>query len=409
MKQILIGASLLAFVVLSGCSSFSSFDFSPTVDRSGQPVVEGEKRPGQLKPLNHANLVQAVLQWTLNYAPINGADARGLQVAADGQRFYMAMPNGMVTAFYRADQPTWADQVAWQLLLDSPVLSGPVVHAGILYVGTADGRLVAIEARTGQVKWTHQLSSSVDAPLVVVDDRLLVRTLDSQLYAVRLRDGEVLWKASHEAPALALQGESAPVVWQDKVIVGWENGQVEALDLRTGNAVWRQRLATPQGRSDLERMVDVQAQPVIRDGRLYVVAFHGKLAAMDPDTGALYWVKEFSSYRDMALFEDRLLTVDDNDVLHAFDLITGTRIWKQDVLKYRQLTDLRRWPATKQVVVGDQAGWIHWIEPLNGQLAGRMIHHSKPVVQLFSLSNSQMVVIDGEGYLSMYQVKMRHE
>ena len=406
MSRILIGASLLAFVVLSGCSSL---DFSPTVDRNGQPMVEGEKRPGQLKPLARPNPVRTTLQWTLNYAPLNGADAKGLQVAFDGQRFYMAMPNGMVTAFYRQDQPTWADQVAWQLLLDSPVLSGPVLHDGALYVGTADGRLVAVDARSGRVKWTRQLSSSVDAPLVLAGDKLLVRTLDSQLYAVRLRDGETVWKVGHEAPALAFQGESAPVVWQDKVIVGWENGQIEALDVRTGRSLWRQRLAVPQGRTDLERMVDVQAQPVVRDGRLYGVAFHGKLVAMDPDTGALFWVKDFSSYRDMVVFEDRLVAVDDEDQLYAFDLITGTRIWKQDGLKYRQLTDLRHGFETGQAMVGDRFGWIHWIEPLNGHWIGRFQHHSKPIAQLFPLKDGQLVVIDGEGYLSMYQVSIEYE
>ncbi len=409
MNRLMVWASLLAFVVLSGCSSFSSFDFSPTVDRGGQPVVEGEKRPGQLKPLNHANPVQAALQWTLNYAPLNGADARGLQVAADGQRFYMAMPNGMVTAFHRADQPTWASQVAWQLLLGSPVLAGPLLHDDMLYVGTADGRLLAVEARSGKVRWTRQLSSSLDARLVWADGVVLARTLDSQLYAVRAADGEVSWKAGHEAPALALQGEPAPLVWLDRVIVGWENGLVEALDLGTGNVLWRQRLATPQGRTDLERMVDVQAQPVIRDGRLYVVAFHGKLAAMNPDNGALEWVKDFSGYRDPVVLSDRILVLDDEDMLHAFDLVTGTRIWRQADLKYRQLTDLRLWPETGLVVTGDGQGLVHWIEPLNGQLEGRVRHHSKPIVGLFVLSGNQLVVIDGEGYLSLYRMKRHHE
>jgi len=406
MRRILFGASLLAFVILSGCSSFSGFDFSPTVDRQGQPVVEGEKSEDALA---FVQPVQAALLWTLNYAPLNGADVRGLQVTGDEQYLYLAMPNGMVTAFHRSDQPTWVDQVAWQLLLDSPVLGGPLLHEGVLFVGTADGQLVAIEGQSGRVKWARQLSSSVDAPLVVADNRLLVRTLDSQLYAVRLRDGEIVWQTSRAAPALALQGESAPVLWQDKVIVGWENGEVEALDWRTGNTLWRQRLAIPQGRDDLARMVDVQAQPFIQDGRLYVAAFHGKLAAMDPDRGLLYWVKDLSSYRDMALFADRLVSVDDDDQLLALDLITGARIWQRDELKHRQLTDLRRWPATDQLVVGDQAGWIHWIEPLNGQVAGRMRHHSKPVVKLFPLDDNQMIVIDGEGYLSLYQVSISHE
>ncbi|WP_294947421.1 outer membrane protein assembly factor BamB [Sulfurivirga sp.] len=406
--------TVLLLALLAGCGHITTddgetLDWTPVVDRAGQKLVEGEHDRNALPGIGAHNPVAARLVWTLYYKPLNSADTRGLQWAEDGQRLYLAMPNGMVTAFYREEQPTWASQVAWQTLLSSPVLAGPIKHGDVLYVGTADGQLVALNARNGEVVWNRQLSSSIDAALVPAGDRLIVRTLDSKVYAVRLADGGTLWKTDHEAPPLALQGESAPVVTGGKVVVGWENGLLEALDLTNGEPLWQRRLATPSGRTDLERMVDVQAQPLLVNGRLYAVAFNGRLAALDPDTGALVWVKDFSSYRDMVALDDRLVALDDEGDLFAFDLITGTRIWEQKALRHRQLTDLRLWPLARKVVTGDRAGLIHFVEPLNGALWGRLRHHSHPIADLMMLSDHQMVVVDNEGYLSLYEVRLADE
>jgi outer membrane protein assembly factor BamB len=396
MRRNLIGASLLAFVFLSGCSFKKVSDFILEPARQPDPEVLSQVK----------STIEARLLWTINYQPLNGADVEGLHVSEDAQRLYVGMPNGMVTAFYQTNQPTWADQVDWQVLLDSPILAGPVLFNNTLYVGTADGQLVALTSDTGQVKWMRQLSSSIDAALVVADNRLLARTLDSHVYALDLATGEIIWQVQYEAPALALQGEPAVTVEEDKVFVAWENGLVEALSLETGVRLWQQRLATPKGRTDLERMVDIQARPYLFDGRLYVVAFHGKLAALDSDSGALVWVKDFSSYRDLAVWQDRLIVVDDTDVLYAYDLITGTRIWQQEELKYRQLTDLTLW--NDRIITADEKGLIHFVSPVNGQFTARIKHHSQPVVKTIVLGN-RIIVIDGEGYLSLYQLSAHHE
>lgn len=400
MKKRLLGitAGLVSLSLLSGCSGWS-----PTVVKTGDQLVEAAPLKGDLPNLPN-NPVDAQLDWTLYYAPLNGADTKGLAVAEGPQRLYMGMANGMVTAFYRQSQPTWADQVAWQLLLDSPVLAGPLLLKNTLYVGTADGQLVALNPRNGQVRWMKQLSSSIDARLVASDDLLLVRTLDSKLYALDPDNGEVRWEVSHEAPALALQGESAPVVVEDTVVVGWENGLLEGLNLANGEVKWQQRLAQPKGSTDLERMVDIQATPYVYNDQLYAVAFHGKLASLDPYTGRIYWVKDLSSYRDMAFAKDRLLVVDDEDIIHAVDLITGTEIWKQPRFKFRQLTDLRLSEAGRHVLVGDKAGQVHWLDVTNGQETGRLQHNSAPVANLFVLKGQRLVLIDGEGYISLYRI-----
>ncbi len=393
MKRIALSASLLALLFLSGCSFKKVGDFFLEPARAPQPVA--------LKQID--NRLSAHMNWTQYYAPLNGADAEGLGAAENERYVFLGMPNGLVTAFYRSDKPSWDDQVAWQVKLPSPVLSGPVLANETLYVGTADGQLVAMNPADGTVRWQKQLSSSVDADMVVAGDRLLVRTLDSKLYAVRLNDGDILWQAEHEAPALALQGEPAVTVAGPRLFVAWENGLVEGLALENGAGLWQQRIATPKGRTDLERMVDIQARPHLYAGRLFVGGFHGKLAALDPASGQLYWVKDFSTYRDMALVAGKLIVVDDDDVLHAFDLITGTPVWQNSELKYRELTDLAVWHD--KVVFGDEKGLLHVVDPTTGSLVGRYRHHSAPVVKVLSLGDD-VYVIDGEGYLSQYRFQL---
>ncbi len=388
---------IVGFLLLGGCGT-------PTVVKSGDRLVESVPLEGDL-PAPAVRHVHATLDWTLLYAPLNSADTKGLAVAEDAQRLYMGMSNGMVTAFYRQSQSTWAAQVAWQLLLESPVLAGPALLDHTLYIGTAKGQLVAIDPESGQVRWMKQLSSSIVARPVIADKLLLLRTLDSKLYALNPADGEVRWQLSHEAPALALQGESAPVVLDDIVILGWENGLLEGVNLANGEVKWQQRIAQPKGSTDLERMVDVQATPYFFNGQLYAVAYHGKLVSIDPYTGRIYWAKTLSSYRDMAFVEDRLLVIDDDDVVHAIDLITGTEIWQQPLFKFRQLTDLRTSTHAHYVLTGDKDGLVHWIDVRHGQLAGRLKHHSQPIANLFVLREQRLVVIDGEGYLSLYRIR----
>ena len=397
MKRIALSASLLALLFLSGCSFKKVSDFLLEPARAPQPAG--------LKQID--NRLQAQLNWTQYYAPLNGADAEGLGVAENARFVFLGMPNGLVTAFYRADRPTWDDQVAWQVKLPSPVLAGPALAGDTLYVGTADGQLVAMNTADGTVRWQKQLSSSIDADLVVAGDRMLVRTLDSHLYAIRLQDGDIIWQVEHEAPPLALQGEPAVTVAGSRVFVAWETGLVEALALDNGTELWQQRLATPKGRTDLERMVDIQARPHLYAGRLFVGGFHGKLAALDPVTGQIYWVKNFSTYRDMALVAGKLIVVGDDDTLSAFDLITGTPVWKNPALKFRELTDLAVWNGN--VIVGDEKGLLHVVDPETGSLIGRYRHHSAPVVKVMPVGQA-VYVIDGEGYLSQYRLQLNtHE
>jgi len=397
MKRIVLSASLLALLFLSGCSFKKVGDFFLEPARAPQPAA--------LKQID--NRLAGHMDWTQYYAPLNGADAEGLGVAENDRFVFLAMPNGLVTAFYRDDKPSWDDQVAWQVKLPSPVLAGPVLANDTLYVGTADGQLVAMNPDDGRVRWQKQLSSSIDAEMVVAGERMLVRTLDSRLYAVRLEDGDIIWQAEHEAPPLALQGEPAVTVDGPRLYVAWENGLIEGLALANGAGVWQQRIATPRGRTDLERMVDIQARPHLYAGRLFVAGFHGKLAALDPATGQLYWVKDFSTYRDMALVNGKLIVVDDDDVIHAFDLITGTPVWQNAALKFRELTGLAVWQG--KVMFGDEKGLLHVLDPSTGSLIGRYRHHSAPVVKVIPLGQA-VYVIDGEGYLSQYRFQLNdHE
>ena len=406
-RGILAVAGMLAVMQLSGCSTLKKMGHwvsdALTPDKETATHVSPEKA-GKVSSVAGVQL-KAVKQWVLPYyVSLNSAELKGLALAEGPDTFYVGMPDGVVTAFRKTAENEATNQVLWEVKLDSPITGGPVLGQHLLYVGTAEGELVALDPKTGHEKWVRQLSSSIDALPVLSSGGLFVRTLDGHLYALKPDTGATIWQVTHLAPGLALQGEPPVLVAGDGVFVAWENGQLEALHLKNGQLAWRQQIALPRGRTDLERMVDIQATPHLFAARPFVASFRGKLAALDPASGRPYWVKDFSTYRDILLSEGRLYAVDDEDVLHAFDLITGTPLWKNDHLKHQQLTDLRLW--RKAIVVGDRQGRIHFIEPVNGVEVGTLQHAVAPVAQLFVVDGG-LVVVDGEGDVTRYRVDIQ--
>ncbi len=257
----------------------------------------------------------------------------------------------------------------WEIDLDEPLTSGPGYGDGIVVIGTADGQVVALAAEDGKVRWRAQVSSEILAPPTVGEGVVVAHTVDGKLFALDAADGRQLWIYDRTVPTLTLRGTSSPVILSDIVVDGFASGKIALLVLRDGRVLWEKSIAVPRGRSELERMVDIDASPLVIGSVLYVVSYQGRIAAIDLQSGRVLWSRSMSSSTGLAADDSALYLSDDSDRVWALDRANGASLWQQESLQRRSLTA----PAVykQSVVVGDMEGYLHWMARSDGRFMAR--------------------------------------
>ncbi|MBO1927727.1 outer membrane protein assembly factor BamB [Thiomicrorhabdus sp. 6S2-11] len=347
------------------------------------------------------------LQWQIEQADMPNGDTRGLAIEQSADKVFVANSQGFITALQKDNQSRWTDQVLWENRFDEVITAGPSLDGSNLYIGTAKGRLKALNPRNGEMHWQVQLSSEVLGKPTVLGDAVYTRTVDGKVYALNRRDGKVIWVSEHQMPSLSLRGAPEVLPTADMVFVAWETGIIQALSTVSGELQWEARIAIPSGRTDLERMVDVQANMLVQDGVLYALGFHGKLAAINPANGNFVFIKEVSGFRDFVVDEQSIYLVDENDVLYAFDNKSGTQLWKQQSMKNRFVGDLEMYKD--QLLVTDAWGYVHWFNKLQGTEQSRYQHSNEygdgDKIVRAEVDGDSVYLFDGDGLISRYLVR----
>jgi len=273
----------------------------------------------------------------------------------------------------------------WRVDLDVAVASGVGGGNGLILVGTREGKIIALDQKNGAVLWEKKLSSEVLAPPKAAMDVVVARTADGKMTGLATSDGHILWAYQRTVPLLSLRGASEPVLYEDKVVAGYANGKLVALSLLDGNVIWEESVAVPRGRTELDRLVDIDSAPVIKDGIVYVVAYHGRLAAISLDSGRMLWARDMSSRSGLDVDSgDAVYVSDDLGYVWALQDGSGDALWRQTRLLRRKITA----PVIvgNYVIVGDLEGYVHWMSREDGRFVTR--HRisdeailSKPVVK----------------------------
>ncbi|OAD21848.1 outer membrane assembly lipoprotein YfgL [Candidatus Thiomargarita nelsonii] len=199
---------------------------------------------------------------------------------------------------------------------------------------------------------------------------VVVRTIDGKLFGLDSQNGARLWVYERSrTPLLTLRGTSTPVIKHDQIIAGFDNGQLALLELHTGKVLWEAPVAVPRGSTELERMVDIDADPLLVDDTIYVTSYQGRTVAIDLLQGKLLWEKPLSSYAGLGVDFDYLYVSDTKSHIWALDRSTGEKWWKQEKLEARNVTA----PVNigNYVVVGDLEGYLHWMRRKDGQFVAR--------------------------------------
>ena len=340
-------AAVLALAVMAvGCSSNSKKELPP----NELPDIQEE--------------VRLDAQWSRSIGDGQGELYNLLTPAVDGERLYAAAVSGEVVALDRLTGDKF-----WEVELDLPVSGGVGAGYGLVLVGTLKGEVIALDASNGEEKWRARVTSEVLSAPATNGDVVVVQTQDDRLIAFDASTGEQRWIYENSPAVLTLRGTSSPVMTNRMVIAGLSTGKLLALDASRGIPVWEQRVAIPQGRSELERVVDIDGNLLLSGGNLYVVTYQGKVAAFDAESGRQLWNRDASSYVGLAQGFGNVYVSLANGAVESVDERSTTSLWSNDALLRRQLSAPEVFSS--YVAVGDFEGYLHLLSQVDGRFVGR--------------------------------------
>lgn len=335
---------LIVVFLLSGCGSTSKKQYPPL-----DPVA----KKIDIKPL-----------WVKNVGAKSFLESRQFGIGLGKTNVYIADAKGRISALNQE-----SGEVVWTRALDDLVSSGPTVDGDLLYVGSNEAQLYALNANNGETVWESTLSSEVLADPAVNEKNIYVQTIDGKLYALNKKTGEKIWVDSREVPALTLRGTSSPLVLKSIVVAGFANGKISAFDLDTGNRLWETAISVASGRTDLQRMIDIDGSIQADDDQIYAATYQGRIAAISQLNGRTTWSRDMSAFNGVKLDGQQLFLADASDHIWSIDRKTGATIWRQDKLEGRDLTAVTVLPDA--IVVADGAGYIHWLSRDDGSFVSR--------------------------------------
>lgn len=250
------------------------------------------------------------------------------------------------------------------------IVGGIAAENGLLLVATYAGEVMALSKETGDELWRKQLPGEVVSAPRTNGSVVAAQTVNGKLFALDAKTGEQLWFYDNPPPVLTLRGTPSPIVTDTAIYTGFSNGRVMAFNPANGLILWEQRIASPKGRSELERMVDIHSSPIIKDGVIYVGTYQGRISALARGTGKPLWGQDGSTSENVALSSDMLFVAHADGKLVAYNSTTGEQLWSNEKMLRRLLNGPQVFGD--YVAVVDFEGYMHIVNQSDGEFVARV-------------------------------------
>lgn len=369
----------LCCVGLSACSGF--FDKDNTPPPSPLATFQPEAKVHSSWEVSTGNGVKG--------------DYLKLVPAVTEHAIYTADRYGRVTATNKMNGAT-----LWSVATRNEINSGPGASDNAIVVGTRDGYVIALDPVDGKTLWKARTTTEILAAPAVNNEITLIKTIDGKISAYATSSGRLLWNYQQTEPTLILRGASKPQISNNAAVVGFANGSLIKLTLQGGNLLWQKTMAIPEGSFAIQRMIDIDADPLIQGNRIYAATYQGRITGLNLSSGEELWTHDISSYTGLTADNNHVYVTDAKSHVWAFDANTGAVSWRQPQLEARNITG----PAVmgNYIVVGDAEGYLHWLSKQDGHFIARVQVNNSGIIATPVVNNGTLYAVTKDGHLAAY-------
>lgn len=338
------------------------------------------------------------LEWSVSTDDSIGEQYLFIEPLLQKDRIVTAGRKGKLNAYDLED----GDELA-EIKLRIPLSGGVGGTEDVWLVGSRNGELIAVSANSNEILWRIPVPSEILArPVVYNNSMALVRTADGQILGVDITTGKINWNYSRTIPALTLRGSSPPILSRNHFYTGLDSGRLIAMSPIDGEVAWDIALTVPEGRSEIQRLVDIDGRSELYGRMLYASSYHGRIAAIDVTRGQFLWARSFSSNTGVSVGTDAVYSTDDRSHVWALDRNNGATLWKQDKLQARSVT--RPVIYKDFLVVGDFEGYLHVISRFDGGFVARKRVDAYGILVPPIVDGDRVLVLSRDGGLSAYTI-----
>lgn len=280
----------------------------------------------------------------------------------------------------------------WRLQLDSTIQAGVSGDGQRFAVITRNNEVVAIES--GKVVWRYRLSAlSYTAP-VVAGARVFVLTADRAVTALDGASGQKLWSQQRTGDPLVLQQAGLLMPLGDTLLAGW-GGRLAALNPNTGAVLWETLIGSTRGTNEVERLVDLVAGASRQGQTLCVRAFQSSVACVDANRGTTLWTRPAQGHEGLDGDDKWVFGVESDSKVLAWQRQGGQPAWTQDALRFRGLSA----PLVlgRSVVMGDDNGLVHFLSRQDGKPLQRLSTDGSAIMGKPVAAGQTLVVVTRAG------------
>ena len=364
---------LVLLVLISSCSSTNGIRFWK--NNSIEP-----DEPMPLQNFSEEKFIST--NWSIQFDGDN--DLGNFGPAFSSSNLFFADSEGNISSIDPLN-----GEIKWSL--KSNFLSAGVASGfGVLAVSDTSGNVIAYDQEDGSKIWSVNVKGEVLSKAAIDAKTVIVKTDAGELISLDKNNGEIIWSYRSNLPLLTVRGSSSPVIQDDKIFASFDNGRLGVFEIDSGFPLWDGAISYVSGTSELENLIDADSSPIIEGGLIYATNYQGNLNIFDLAQKRSVWTSESSSFYSPLITRGMIIVIESDSNLISFSSKNLQKSWDSDSYRNRNLSNGTVYKG--QIVFGDEEGYIHVINPLNGKTIGRKKVSRKPIKSVHSRSSSLYVV-----------------
>lgn len=271
------------------------------------------------------------------------------------------------------------------------------------------GDVVALNVADGSVIWRKRPGGPLRGAPTLANGNAYVVTQDNQLFALSQDTGEISWTVSATLESQGVFGVAAPASALGTVVAGFSSGELNAYRYENGRSLWDVVLSRTSMSTSVSSLSDIDAEPVIDQGRVYAIGQGGRMVAMDIASGNPLWEQTIAGISTPWAAGEWLFVVTDDARLLAIARGTGKIRWISQMRGFENVKKLKNpisWVgpvlAGGRLVLGNSRGEIVFASPTDGSVVSTM-DVKESITLPITVANNTLYVLDDKGRLTAYR------